>query len=231
MLTLPNESFDVSKIGTVSIRFFASSVGIVWYPTPLQCQHRFEANLSVPSVASVGRRKPTHRGKVGTASEVSDRRPRHLVRVGRNSGDGVSVRVHEEVRHNRRGDHKERPRAKLDKLEVRRHSSAILSEIAGLALLRPGFRLRTERSVVWNGRSWTGGWGKGEKVGVTGLKRREAGKHSEFRKAGGGRGVLDIVHGRSCMTIDPRLPTNAGTGHVGFSPTRQTFACTKHQAP
>ena len=30
------------------------------------------------------------------------------------------------------------------------------------------------------------------------------------------------MHGRSRMTIDPRIPTNTGTEHVGFSPTRQT---------
>ena len=35
------------------------------------------------------------------------------------------------------------------------------------------------------------------------------------------------------MTIDPRIPTSAGTEHVGFSPTRQTslFDSTKREAP
>ena len=42
---------------------------------------------------------------------------------------------------------------------------------------------------------------------------------------GGRGGVLDLMHGRSHMTIDPRTPTYAGTEHVGFgfSPTRQTL--------
>ena len=36
--------------------------------------------------------------------------------------------------------------------------------------------------------------------------------------------VLDIMHGRSRMTIDPCIPTyHAGTEHVGFSPTRQAL--------
>ena len=39
-----------------------------------------------------------------------------------------------------------------------------------------------------------------------------------------GGAVLDIMHGRSSrVTIDPRIPYNAGTEHVGFSPTRQTL--------
>ena len=29
------------------------------------------------------------------------------------------------------------------------------------------------------------------------------------------------MNSRSRMTIDPRIPTNAGMEHVGFSPTRQ----------
>ena len=34
--------------------------------------------------------------------------------------------------------------------------------------------------------------------------------------------VLDLMHGRSQMTIDrPSHPYNAGTEHVGFPPTRQ----------
>ena len=40
---------------------------------------------------------------------------------------------------------------------------------------------------------------------------------------GAAGGVYSIfAHGRSRMTIDPRIP-NARTEHVGFSPTRQTF--------
>ena len=45
----------------------------------------------------------------------------------------------------------------------------------------------------------------------------------------GGGGVLDriyvlgFMHGHSRMTVDPRIPTNAGTEHVGFSPNRQTL--------
>ena len=35
-----------------------------------------------------------------------------------------------------------------------------------------------------------------------------------------GRSALIIIHGRSRMTIDPRI-YYAGTEHVGFSPTRQ----------
>ena len=37
------------------------------------------------------------------------------------------------------------------------------------------------------------------------------------------RGVLDPMHGRSRMTIDPRVPTNAGTELVGNPPTRKTL--------
>ena len=32
-----------------------------------------------------------------------------------------------------------------------------------------------------------------------------------------------FMHGRSRMTIDPRIFTNAGREHVGFSPTKQTL--------
>ena len=38
-----------------------------------------------------------------------------------------------------------------------------------------------------------------------------------------GGGCTRVVHGRSRMTIDPRILTNAGTEQVGFSPTRQTL--------
>ena len=44
----------------------------------------------------------------------------------------------------------------------------------------------------------------------------------EARRRRGG-GVLVIVHGRSRMTIGPRIPTNTWTEHVGFSPTRQAL--------
>ena len=38
------------------------------------------------------------------------------------------------------------------------------------------------------------------------------------------RGGTQFVHGRSRMTVDPRIPTiYAATEHVGFSPTRQTL--------
>ena len=38
------------------------------------------------------------------------------------------------------------------------------------------------------------------------------------------------MRGRSCMTMDPRIPMyNAGTEHVGFSPTRQTLLCSKRE--
>ena len=35
---------------------------------------------------------------------------------------------------------------------------------------------------------------------------------------GGGGGVLDIIHGRSRMTIDPRIPTIPGRRTLGFHP-------------
>ena len=38
-----------------------------------------------------------------------------------------------------------------------------------------------------------------------------------------GGGVHIVMYGRSGMTIDPRIPYNARTQHVGFSPTRQTL--------
>ena len=40
---------------------------------------------------------------------------------------------------------------------------------------------------------------------------------------GGGGGCTQFVHGRSRMTINPRIFTNAGRERVGFSPTRQTL--------
>ena len=57
------------------------------------------------------------------------------------------------------------------------------------------------------------------------------GKRIDSGKGREGKGVLIVMHGRGCMTIDPRIPTNAGTEHVGFSPTRQTLlACTEREA-
>ena len=50
---------------------------------------------------------------------------------------------------------------------------------------------------------------------------------------GGGEGGRNhVTHGRSRMTIDPRVPVyNAGTEHVDFSPNRQAdIACTKREA-
>ena len=38
---------------------------------------------------------------------------------------------------------------------------------------------------------------------------------------GCGRGVLVVMHGRRHTTMRPSHPCNAGTEHVGFSPTRQ----------
>ena len=44
-------------------------------------------------------------------------------------------------------------------------------------------------------------------------------------------GSKHVVHGRSRMAIDPRVPTMPGRSTVGFPPTRQTLrACTKRQA-
>ena len=40
------------------------------------------------------------------------------------------------------------------------------------------------------------------------------------------------MYDRSRVTIDARMhPYNAGTEHVGVSPSRQVFACTKRGAP
>ena len=52
------------------------------------------------------------------------------------------------------------------------------------------------------------------------MEGRDGGKGG---REGVREGVLDIMHGRSGMTIDPRIPYNAGTEHVGFSRTRQTL--------
>ena len=46
---------------------------------------------------------------------------------------------------------------------------------------------------------------------------RDAGR---MRREDGG--VLVVMHGRSRMTIDPRIPAMLGRKYVGFSPTRQT---------
>ena len=35
--------------------------------------------------------------------------------------------------------------------------------------------------------------------------------------------MLNIINGRSRMTIDPRIPNDARTEHVVFSPTRKTL--------
>ena len=37
----------------------------------------------------------------------------------------------------------------------------------------------------------------------------------------GGAVPVSCMHGRTRMSIDPRIPCNAGTEHVGFSPSRQ----------
>ena len=43
------------------------------------------------------------------------------------------------------------------------------------------------------------------------------------RAGGGGRGCTHVVHAGSRMTIDPRIPYNDGTEHIGFSTTGQTL--------
>ena len=40
---------------------------------------------------------------------------------------------------------------------------------------------------------------------------------------GSARGCTHLIHGRSRMTIDPRIPTMAGAEHVGFPPTRRSL--------
>ena len=58
-------------------------------------------------------------------------------------------------------------------------------------------------------------------VGEDGL-RGGGGVPEKFGTVSGGEGGgSQFVHGRSPMTIDPRIPSYAGTEHVGFSPTRQ----------
>ena len=55
------------------------------------------------------------------------------------------------------------------------------------------------------------------------------GLYTYWRQAcsgGGGKGeggVLGIMHGRSRVTIDPRIPTMPGRSTSGFAPTRQTL--------
>ena len=44
-------------------------------------------------------------------------------------------------------------------------------------------------------------------------------------------GCTHVTHGRSRMTMNPRIAAIAMTEHVGFSPTRQTNACTEREAP
>ena len=43
------------------------------------------------------------------------------------------------------------------------------------------------------------------------------------KRAHGGGEVLMSCVPVVVQPVDPRIPTNAGTEHVGFSPTRQTF--------
>ena len=47
--------------------------------------------------------------------------------------------------------------------------------------------------------------------------RAEQSKAKRPEDGGGGRGVLMIVHGRSRMTIDPRIPTMPGRSMSGFT--------------
>ena len=48
---------------------------------------------------------------------------------------------------------------------------------------------------------------------------------------GGGWGVLDIMHGCSRMTIDPRIPTMPGRGARRVFIDQADVACTRHEAP
>ena len=50
--------------------------------------------------------------------------------------------------------------------------------------------------------------------------------------AGGGAGFTHVMHGRSRMTIDHRIPTMPGRSKSGFSLARQTsLSCTMLAAP
>ena len=77
---------------------------------------------------------------------------------------------------------------------------------------RTSGRPKKRRGLEWGG---GGGGGGGGGVRVCVLDRRD---------------VLIIMHGRSRMIIDRRIPTNAGTERVGFSPTRQTSLFTNREA-
>ena len=48
---------------------------------------------------------------------------------------------------------------------------------------------------------------------------------------GGGGGIPIIMHGHSRMSIRPSHPYNAGTEHVGFSPTRQALEGGRRRSP
>ena len=61
-------------------------------------------------------------------------------------------------------------------------------------------------------------------IGGEGGGRTEAIQYRiRSRRAEGGGGCTQFVHGRSRMAIRPSHPYYAGTEHVGFSPTRQTL--------
>ena len=47
---------------------------------------------------------------------------------------------------------------------------------------------------------------------------------------GGGGGGTQFVHGRSCMTIDPRIPTMPGRSTLVFT-NQADIACAKREAP
>ena len=90
--------------------------------------------------------------------------------------------------------------------------------------------------------SWNGGVGRGTGGGGGGgvhlmhgrcrMHPYNAGtEHGGREEWGEVYSIPGIVHGRSRMAIDPRIPIyNAGTEHVGFSPTRQTVLAPKAQS-
>ena len=43
--------------------------------------------------------------------------------------------------------------------------------------------------------------------------------------------MIIIMHGRSRMTIDPRIPAMPVSEHVGFITYQADIACTKREAP
>ena len=84
-------------------------------------------------------------------------------------------------------------------------------------------------------RGSTSGFGKrevGQSAGATCCDALGPGGSESGQSKSGGEGVYSLLmHSRSLDTIDPSHAYNAGTEHLGFSPTRQTSRAQEREPP